>query len=167
MSRSRASGTEEIGLVRLSALSEGEREHIMSKPLPHYRSHPFVAGPDLADRRVALVTTAGLHARDDKTFELVDTSYRVISGDVDLDTLTMSHSSVHFDRTAFHEDVNTVFPLDRLRDLEADGEIGSVAAHHYSLMGAGWPPERIEATALELARLLRLDRVDAVCLIPV
>jgi len=98
---------------------------------------------------------------------MVDLSYRVIPGDVDLDDLSMSHSSVHFDRSGFREDTNLVFPLDRLRELEADGVIGSVARFHYSLMGAGWLPDAIESTARELARLLREDEVDAVCLVPV
>ena len=139
----------------------------MSKDLPAFETNPWVDGPPLAERRVALVTTAGLHHRRDDTFSFVDLSYRVIPGDSDLEELTMTHSSVHFDRTGFREDVNTVFPLDRLRGLERDGLIGSVAAHHYSLMGAGWPPHMIEGTSRELARLLMADHVDAVCLVPV
>lgn len=79
----------------------------------------------------------------------------------------MTHSSVHFDRSGFREDVNTVFPLDRLRELADSGVIGSVAARHYSLMGAGWPPEMIEPTCDELATALRADEVTAVCLVPV
>ena len=69
----------------------------------------------------------------------------------------MTHSSVHFDRSGFREDVNTVFPLDRLRELAADGAIDSVADHHYSLMGAGWPPDMISSTCEDLARLLKAD----------
>ncbi len=132
-----------------------------------YDTNPWVEGPALANRRVALVTTAGLHRVGDRAFSLVDLSYRVIPGNTALDELTMTHSSVHFDRVAFREDVNTVFPLDRLRELEADGVIGSIADYHYSLMGAAWPPQMIEPTAVELAELLRADRVDAVCLVPV
>lgn len=79
----------------------------------------------------------------------------------------MTHSSVHFDRAGFREDVNVVFPLDRLHELAADGVIESVADHHYSLMGAGWPPAMIEPTTRELADLLHADGVDAVCLVPV
>ncbi len=154
-------------MVRLNELSEAEREHLLGKALPAYETTPWVEGPPLSQRRVALVTTAGLHRVDDEAFDVVDLSYRVIPGEIDLDELTMTHSSVHFDRVGFHEDVNTVFPLDRLRELAADGTIGSVAEHHYSLMGAGWPPEMIEPTAVELARLLQADGVDAICLVPV
>lgn len=154
-------------MVRLRDLSDAERDHIMAKPLPSYDATPFVDGPPLAERRVALITTAGLHRLGDEAFSFVDLSYRVIPGDTDLRSLTMTHSSVHFDRTGFREDVNTVFPLDRLHELDAEGVIGSVADHHYSLMGAGWPPEMIEPTCAELARLLTADAVNAVCLVPV
>lgn len=154
-------------MVRLRDLSDAEREHIMAKELPSYDSEPFVEGPPLSERRVALVTTAGLHRTDDEAFSFVDLSYRIISGDAELSSLTMTHSSVHFDRTGFREDVNTVFPLERLRELADEGVIASVADHHYSLMGAGWPPEMIEPTCAELARLLHADAVTAVCLVPV
>lgn len=154
-------------MVRLSDLSAAEREHIMAKELPTFDDAPWVEGPPLAERRVAIITTAGLHRLDDEAFRFVDLSYRVIPGDVDSSTLTMTHSSVHFDRSGFREDVNTVFPLDRLHELADQGVVGSVAAHHYSLMGAGWPPEMIEPTCDELARLLAADHVSAVCLVPV
>jgi D-proline reductase (dithiol) PrdB len=154
-------------MVRLSDLSVAEREHIMEKELPNFDEHPWAEGPPLAERRVALITTAGLHRVDDEAFDFVDLSYRVISGSVDLGDLTMTHSSVHFDRSGFREDVNTVFPLDRLRELADDGVIGSVADHHYSLMGAGWPPEMIESTCDELARMLHAGDVTAVVLVPV
>ena len=71
-------------MVRLRDLSDAEREHIMAKELPSYDSTPFVEGPPLAERRVALVTTAGLHHVDDDAFSFVDLSYRVIPGDADL-----------------------------------------------------------------------------------
>lgn len=154
-------------MVRLNDLSDAERSHIIEKELPTFGSEPWADGPPLAERRVALVTTAGLHRLGDDAFTLVDLSYRVISADTDLSRLTMTHSSVHFDRSGFREDVNTVFPLDRLRELADDEVIGSVAEHHYSLMGAGWPPEMIEPTCDELARLLHADEVTAVVLVPV
>ena len=98
---------------------------------------------------------------------MVDLSYRVIPGELAAHDLTMTHSSVHFDRTGFREDVNVVFPIDRLRELASEGVVGAVADYHYSLMGAGWPPTAIEPTVRELAERLRADGVSAVCLAPV
>ena len=154
-------------VVRLIDLTAAEREHIMAKELPAFDTRPWVDGPPLAQHRVAIITTAGLHRNDDQAFTFVDLSYRVIPTSTATSELTMTHSSVHFDRTGFRADVNTVFPLDRLRELADDGVVGSVADHHYSLMGAGWPPEMIEPTCDELARMLHADDVTAVCLVPV
>ena len=63
----------------------------MAKELPSYDSTPFVEGPPLAERRVALVTTAGLHRVEDDAFSFVDLGYRVVPGDADLGSLTMTH----------------------------------------------------------------------------
>jgi D-proline reductase (dithiol) PrdB len=154
-------------LVRLRDIPDLDAQHLLEKEVPDFETTPFVAGPALVGRRVAVITTAGLHRRTDKNFSLQDTGYRVIPGDIDLNDLVMSHTSVNYDRTGFQQDVNVVFPLDRLRELESAGEIGSLAQYHYSLMGAGWLPHEIEPTCIELAGHLKEDHVNAVLLVPV
>ena len=62
--------------------------------------------------------------------------------------------------------VNVVFPIDRLRELSADGAVGSMASVHYSFMGA-FPPDAAKPHAQHLAGLLKADKVDAVLLVPV
>jgi D-proline reductase (dithiol) PrdB len=79
----------------------------------------------------------------------------------------MTQSSANFDRTGFQQDVNVVFPIDRLRELRDAGEVGEIADYHYAINGAGWLPHQIEATAREMAGLLKEDRVNAVLLVPV
>lgn len=154
-------------MVRLADLPAVEREHLLGKACDPFETRPWVEGPPLAERRVALLTTAGLHRASDQAFSMVDLSYRVLPGGLRAEDLTMTHTSVHFDRSGFREDVNLVFPLDRLKELQREGVIGSVADFHYSLMGAGWLPQQIEPTIAEIAHLLRKDEVDAVCLVPV
>ena len=73
------------------------------------------------------------------------------------------HISTNLDRTDFQQDWNVVFPLDRLHALATQGIIGSVAAYHYSFMGAT-EPQIMELTARDLARLLKQDHVDALLL---
>jgi D-proline reductase (dithiol) PrdB len=92
--------------------------------------------------------------------------YRVIPGNIEARDLVMTHISTNFDRTGFQQDWNVVFPLDRLKELAAEGIIGSVAAYHYSFMGATDPAE-MEPAARNLAVLLKRDRVDAALLVPV
>jgi D-proline reductase (dithiol) PrdB len=154
-------------MVRLSDLPPADAQHLLSKDCPRFETEPFVAGPPLAERRVAIVTTAGLHLAGQATFELRDTSYRVIPGGTPGDRITMSHSSVNFDRSGFQQDINIVFPIDRLRELGEAGEIGTVAEFHYSLMGAGWKPHEIAETAHQVAGLLKEDEVNAALLVPV
>jgi D-proline reductase (dithiol) PrdB len=155
-------------MARLSDLPEWERPHHLDKikALPDYGPTPFAPGPPLARRRVAIVTTAGLHVRGDRPFEVGSPDYRVIPGDAPASDVVMSHISVNYDRTGFQEDINVVFPLDRLRELEADGTIGSVSDFHYSFMGAS-QGHTLEGKARELAGLLKRDGVDAVLLSPV
>ena len=78
----------------------------------------------------------------------------------------MSHISVNYDRTGFQEDVNIAFPVDRLREMAASGEIGSVADYHYSFMGAT-DPQEMKPAVESLIGPLKADAVDAVLLIPV
>ncbi|MCC7485462.1 MAG: hypothetical protein IT529_10795 [Burkholderiales bacterium] len=135
--------------------------------LPRFPGRPWARGPALARRRVAIVTTAGLHVRADRAWSAGGMDYRVIPGDAMGADLVMSHMSVNFDRTGFQADWNVAFPLDRLRELARDGLIGAVAAFHYSFMGAVSPVTRYEPKARELAGLLKADKVDAVLLTPV
>lgn len=155
-------------MARLSDFSAAEQQHHLDKirDLPDFGATPFVPGPPLQRRRVAIVTTAGVHARGDRPFESGAADYRVIPGTTPAADLLMSHMSVNFDRTGFQEDINVVFPLDRLRELRDDKVIGSVSDYHYSFMGAA-PIRALEPKARELAVLLKRDGVDAVLLSPV
>jgi D-proline reductase (dithiol) PrdB len=155
-------------MARLSDFPLSEREHHLQKirDLPHFGATPFAAGPPLRERRVAIVTTSGLHVPGDRPFTVGSPDYRVIPGDAAATDLIMSHVSVNFDRSGFQEDVNVVFPMERLRELEAERIIGSIADFHYSFMGAA-SIRAIEPKARELAALLERDRVDAVLLTPV
>ncbi|HUS97317.1 MAG TPA: glycine/sarcosine/betaine reductase selenoprotein B family protein [Hyphomicrobiaceae bacterium] len=154
-------------MVRLADMAPEDAAHLLAKDCPRFDTEPFAPCPPLKECRVAIVTTAGLHRADHGNFSLRDTGYRVISGETSGADLVMSHSSVNFDRTGFQQDINVVFPIDRLREHQAAGTIGSVARFHYSLMGAGWEPHEIKQTATTIAGMLREDKVNAALLVPV
>lgn len=151
---------------RLSDMPEVEANHLRRLECPTYDDTSARGGRPLAERRVAIVSTAGLHKRGDRPFRPGDGSYRVIPAETAANELVMSHISVNFDRTGFQQDLNVVFPIDRLRELVADGAIGSMASVHYSFMGA-FPPAAAEPHARHLAGLLKADKVDAALLVPV
>ncbi len=153
-------------MARLDRMPEGERKHLLSLPCPTYETTPWAAGPPLAERRLALISTAGLHRRGDRPFGLGAADYRIIPNDIPARDLVMSHISTNFDRTGFQQDWNVVFPLDRLREMAEQKVIGSLAEYHYSFMGAT-DPGQMEETARSLARILKNDGVEAVLLVPV
>ena len=153
-------------MVRLSDLPPPAADFLANMPMPEFDSTPWAAPPPLRDARVAIVSTAGLHRRADRMFQGGANDYRIIPGDVDLADLAMSHVSVNFDRSGYQQDPNIAFPLERLREMEANGEIGSVAKWHYSFMGATDPSRKAE-TAPQVARLLKEDNVTAAILVPI
>ena len=160
-------------MVRLSQLPEGSRTSLLNLECPVFDGTPWVDGPPLAQRRVAIISTAGLHLRSDRPFTLgagstanIPGDYRIIPGDTEANDLVMSHISTNYDRSGFQKDWNVVFPLDRLRDLARQGVIGSVADFHYSFMGAT-APQQMETAARTLAGLLKKDDVSAALLVPV
>lgn len=158
-------------MVRLADLSALDQENMLKKvpTLPQLPGRPWAQGPALAKRRIALVTTAGLHLRSDRPYGPGGggTDYRVIPAEAAAGDIVMSHLSVNFDRSGFQQDWNVAFPLERLKELVRDKVVGSVAAFHYSFMGAISPITRYEAKARELAAHLKADNVDGVLLCPV
>lgn len=153
-------------MARLAELPEPLRSHIADLPCPTFTKTPWQEGPPLEARRVAIISTAGLHVRGDRPFGVMSGDYRIIPGEVDANDLVMSHISSNFDRTGFQQDWNVIFPLDRLKELAAAGDIGSVADFHYSFMGAT-DPLQMRAAVRNLAESLQKDEVDAVLLVPV
>jgi D-proline reductase (dithiol) PrdB len=153
-------------VTRLTDLPPAQAKRLAELECPDFATRPRVTGPALSERRAAIVSSAGLVVRGEDPFRGRDPDYRVIPADTTAQDLLVSHISINFDRTAFQEDWNVVFPLDRLRELAADGVIGSVAAAHYAFMGAT-DPVLMESHARELAGRLKQDAVDAVILSPV
>jgi D-proline reductase (dithiol) PrdB len=153
-------------MARLDRMSAHERDHYLAMSCPTFDTLPWVEGPPLTHRKVALISTAGLQRRGDRPFSPGATDYRIIPADTPSTDLVMSHISTNFDRTGFQLDWNVMLPLERLREMAADGEIGSVALHHYSFMGAS-DPAAMEPVARRLAGYLDADGVDAAVLIPV
>jgi D-proline reductase (dithiol) PrdB len=155
-------------MPRLEDLPEVTRQSYLTFPVFEYDDAPFVRPrKPMSECRVGIVTTAGLHVRGDRPFFSGDQTYRVIPSDTPTSRIVQSHSSIGFDRTAFMRDVNISLPIDRLRELEAQGVIGSVASELFSFMGAARTPRTMEReTGPEVARRLLSDGVDVVLLTP-
>src|SRR5438477_514481 len=106
-------------MARLTDLPPAVAKRYAELECPTFATTPWVTGPPLAERRVAIVSSAGLVVRGQKPFRGRDADYRVIPSETRPDQLMFSHISINLDRSGFQEDWNVVFPLDRLRELGA------------------------------------------------
>lgn len=153
-------------MARLSDLPDALAEHLLALPCEDIGATPCASGPPLKERRVAIISTAGLGRRGEEGFSAGANDYRVLPADLPPGEIVMSHISVNYDRTGFQDDVNICFPLDRLKEMAAAGEIGSVADFHYSFMGAT-DPVQMKPAVESLIGPMQAEGVTAVVLIPV
>jgi D-proline reductase (dithiol) PrdB len=155
-------------MPRLDRLPQINRNNLLTFPAQVNEGAPFVVpGKPLAACRVAIVTTAGLHRRDDRAFGPGEQAYRVIAADTPASEIVQSHTSLGFDRVAIMRDLNISFPIDRLRELCARGQVGGLGPNNYSFMGALRDAARLEGeTGPEVGRRLRDEGVDAVLITP-
>jgi D-proline reductase (dithiol) PrdB len=126
---------------------------------------------ELKHAKVALVTTAGIHLRSDPPYDMQDKegdpNFRQIPSGISADDLMITHN--YYDHSDADQDIDVVFPFDRLKELESEGMIGGVAPRHFSFMGhilGHHIDTLIERTGPEVARMLKSDGVDAVFLTP-
>ena len=152
-------------MVRLADCDPEMRQILEDYECPEFDTNAWCSGPALPQRRVALVSSAGLRRRGDRAFSVDANDYRIIAVEK-RNELVQDHVSGLHDRTGYLEDLNTIFPLDRLAELAVAGEIGSVADYHYSFMGAT-NPAAMRPAVTRLAGVLKGDGVDAVVFCPV
>lgn len=138
---------------------------LAERDCPDFGEPELTIPPRVEDRRVAIVSTAGLIQRGDRPFGLGAADYRIIDRDSPAD-LVMTHISTNFDRSGFVQDHEVVFPLRGLSELAELGEIGSVGQFHYSFMGAT-DPKAMAPAVKQLAQTLRGDGTNVVLLVPV
>lgn len=111
---------------------------------------------------VALVTAAGVHEKSDDRFDLAgDFSFREIRDTTPSSELMVSHGG--YDNGDVNKDVNCMFPIDRLHELEKDGVIKAIAPVHVGFMGGGGNQDKFKnETGPQIAQLLKDEGVDAV-----
>ncbi len=131
----------------------------------------------LEEARVALVTTAGVYLKGQKPFstspgeltdELIryrfkeqgDPSFRVIPASTEPGEILVAHP--YLDVSGAMEDINCVFPLYRLRELEDENFVGSLAPRHFSFMGYLPDYAEVVSYAERVAGQLAEDHVDLV-----
>ncbi len=130
----------------------------------------------LRQSRFALVTSGGLYHRGhDQPFDQErerrepswgDPSFRILPVDMDPTEVGVSH--LHINAKDAVSDLNILLPIQRFKELVAEGRVGGLARQAYSFMGyqgfpsdlSGW--KGIHGPAVRDALLA--DRVDCVLL---
>ena len=125
----------------------------------------------LAECKVAMVTTAGVHHRDQLPFDMNDRdgdpTFRILDISRPAEGLTITHD--YYDHSDADKDINIVFPVHRLKEFKEEGYIGDLATSHYGFMGhiVGRHVETlVNKTAPDVAKRLLKDNVDIVLLTP-
>ena len=126
--------------------------------------------------RFALVTTGGLyHKGEEPPFDLErerqnppwgDPSFRTLPADMKPSEVGVSH--FHINSCDILEDMNILLPVQRLRELSAEGRVGGLAAHAYSFMGyQGFPADLTgwkDTYGPQVAEKMCSEKVDCVLL---
>jgi D-proline reductase (dithiol) PrdB len=115
-------------------------EMYQSQGFPPYRWSEFDFSPwcpfdkPLEETRLALVSSAGVFRDDQEPFDpwaVNDLSFRQIPVDTPRDRLRLHHN--YFDHRDAVKDLNCVFPVQRLKELEQEGLIGALVSEAISL----------------------------------
>jgi D-proline reductase (dithiol) PrdB len=128
----------------------------------------------LAESTVALVSSAGIALATDRPFDQEgerrnpwwgDPSFRVLPRTTTSPDIRVCH--LHVNPRNAEQDLNCLFPIERLNELEAAGEVGRAAPRHYSTMGYILEPTvLLGETVPAIVRLMREDGVDLAALVP-
>ena len=147
-----------------------ERERNPGRPIPW-----TPLKKPLSESTVALISSAGIAMRDDEPFDQEgerqnpwwgDPSFRVIPCTATEKDVRVCH--LHINPEFALQDLNAVLPLQRLQELEEQGEVGRVAGEHYSFMGYILDQRDLLAQSVpKIIAGLQAQAVDAVVLVPV
>jgi D-proline reductase (dithiol) PrdB len=126
--------------------------------------------------RVALLSTAGISMKGDEPFDMEmerkvptrgDPSFRPLRAGATSADIDSNH--LHIDTSYIESDLNVALPVDRLRELVAEGVVGSIADTHYSIMGfqGSDSSKLVEESAPAIAAAMKNEEVDLAILAPV
>jgi D-proline reductase (dithiol) PrdB len=119
--------------------------------------------------RVAFVSSAGVQPKGTVPFDVVhpvgDYSFRSVPSASRVSDLEIHQLKYPTDGAS--QDLNVIFPIERLQELAAEGLIGGLSPNFFSFIGYNMDPERFEQTLAEdLAGAVAGESPDAVLLAP-
>jgi len=143
------------------------------------KRYPFVMPDDIpwtpytgnaSEQTFALITSGGLYLKDSQpAFDTVsihgDPSIREIPKSVRQEQIGIAHAQ--YDHSLAEQDINIIFPIHRLIELEQEGVIGKLIDTHYSYSYVNDVVPLVTETVPQMISRIKADGVDAALLVPV
>jgi glycine/betaine/sarcosine/D-proline reductase family selenoprotein B len=132
-------------------------------PWTPYRGRP-------SEQTFALVTSGGIYLKNsqpsfDTTSIHGDPSIRKIPKAVTQEEIGIAHA--HYDHGLAEQDINVIFPIHRLIELEKERIISRLTDTHYSFSYVNNVVPLVTETVPKLISRLKADGVDVLLLVPV
>jgi D-proline reductase (dithiol) PrdB len=123
----------------------------------------------LSDCRLGFVSTSGVQLKGSMPFDVVhpigDYTFRRIPSSTEIRDLEIHQ--IKYPTSGANKDINVVYPIERLRELEANGTVGSLTKSFYSFIGYNMDPQHlVESLACELADAFEEEQADIVLAAP-
>jgi D-proline reductase (dithiol) PrdB len=121
----------------------------------------------LANSRIGVLTTSGTYVAGQVAYHYKDdTSLRAIAKDTPTAQLRFAHITENYLQDS-RRDPNCTLPIDALRALEAQGQIGELADELLSCMGGIYSQRRVREELIPAVQeRFEAQQVDAVVLVP-
>ena len=143
------------------------------------KNYPFVIPDDIpwtpysgnaSEQTFVLVTSGGLYMKDSQpAFDTVsihgDATIREIPKNVRQEQLGIAHAQ--YDHSLAEQDINIIFPIQRLIELEQEGVIGKLVDTHFSYSYVNDVFPLVTETVPKMISRIKADGVDAALLVPV
>ena len=156
----------------LSDYNAGNMKEIIKK-------YPFIMPDDIpwtaysgqpSNQTFALLTTGGLYLKDSQQpFDTKsihgDTSFREIPKTVHQQDIGIAH--LHYDHSLTEQDMNIVFPIQRMVELENEGIIGKLVDMNYSFSYVNDVVSLVTETVPKFISRIKAEGVDVLFLVPV
>ncbi|MDF0726404.1 glycine/sarcosine/betaine reductase selenoprotein B family protein [Cytobacillus sp. S13-E01] len=123
----------------------------------------------LSESKLTFVSTAGVQPSGTMPFDTVhpigDYTYRKVPSHLKPEDLEIHQ--LKYPTVGANEDLNVIFPIERLQELAEEGVIGSLSDHLFSFIGYNMDPDKLEETLAEdIAEAVVKDQADIALLSP-
>ena len=123
----------------------------------------------MSESRLTFVSSAGVQPKGTMPFDVVhpvgDYSFRRVPSGTKPSNLEIHQ--IKYPTVGANRDLNVIFPIERLQELEGEGIIGHLTPNFFSFIGYNMDPERLERTLAEdIAEAVVQDGAEVALLAP-